>query len=300
MIKRLPLFGRLVTTRKAIVEYAVSGARVRSHAFDACHPAVPATYFACTIVLAMCAFHPVLCLLSLAGAVAYGLCARGARAVGASLVRIAPLVALVALLNPFFSSMGSTLVWTVLGRPFYLESLAYGCCMGILLSAMLLWCENAAAVITAEDTMTLAGSKAPTLALMLSMIARLIPLYVRRGRAIASVEAACTSARPTGTSALPAAARRFSVLLGWSLESSLKTADSMAARGWGACARRTSYRRYAFTGADGVMIAVVAVLAGGSALVIAHAGAYLSFYPTLSFASFDATYLVYAMLLAFP
>lgn len=260
-------------------------------------------------MLSTCAFQPVLCLISLVGAFLYGICARGLRAVCTSIVHLLPFVAIVSLLNPFFTAQGSTELFTLVGRPIYTESLMYGVCMGMLLAAMVLWCENAAAVMTGEDALMLAGPVAPTLALMLSMIMRLIPLYIRRGRLIGSVEAACTAVRPldggnaarrTSKASLAGSARRFSVLVGWSLENSLQTADSMAARGWRASSRRTPYRRIAFCRADGMLIACIVALTVGSVIALASSSAAFSFYPVLSAFDPGASAWVYGALLAVP
>ena len=45
-------------------------------AFDTCHPAVPATYFAATILIAIFAMQPVCVGISLAGALMFSLAAR--------------------------------------------------------------------------------------------------------------------------------------------------------------------------------------------------------------------------------
>ncbi len=83
----------------------------RARAFDAVHAAVPATLLAGTVALCMLAVEPVLVAVSLAGALAFSLVARGARATLRGLAWQLPLLALVCLANPFFSASGSTLLF---------------------------------------------------------------------------------------------------------------------------------------------------------------------------------------------
>lgn len=76
--------------------------------------------------------------------------------------------------------------------------------------------------------------------------------------------------------------RLSTVLMGWTLEDSLETADAMRARGWGAAPRRTSYVRYRFTRQDAAALAAL-VLAGALCLVLAViATGQFHFYPQLS------------------
>ena len=75
-------------------------------AFDTCHPAVPATYFAATILIAIFAMQPVCVGISLAGALMFSLAARGWRRTLGGLRWQLPMVALVAVANPLFGADG--------------------------------------------------------------------------------------------------------------------------------------------------------------------------------------------------
>ena len=191
-------------------------------AFDLFHPIVAFGYFAVMLVLCMTAMQPVYLAVSLASALAYGAVLRGWRATGRSLLWQLPLVAVVALANPLFSASGSTELFRIGLRAFYLESFVYGACMGVMLASVLVLFSNAAQVLDSDKVMALFGGVAPTVGLMLSMTARLVPQFVRRGNGIADVERACTAARPAEEPAGRLAAlrgylRRTSVLMGWSM-----------------------------------------------------------------------------------
>ncbi len=75
--------------------------------------------------------------------------------------------------------------------------------------------------------------------------------------------------------------RQMHVLMGWSMEDSLETADAMRARGWGAGVRRTTYTRFAFSDAD-AMCVILLTLGGALCCVVACAATtQYSFYPTM-------------------
>ena len=144
-------------------------------AFDLFHPVVAFGYFAVMFALSMTAMQPVYLAISLASVLSYSAVLRGWRATGRSLLWQLPLVAVVALANPLFSASGSTELFRLGLRAFYLESFVYGACMGVMLISVIVLFSNASQVLTSDKVMTLFGGVAPTIGLMLSMTARLVP-----------------------------------------------------------------------------------------------------------------------------
>ena len=267
--------------------------------FDTYHPLVAATYLVAVLAFTMGAFHPLFLIPSLAGALIYSALLRGRGATGRSLVWQLPLVLVIALVNPVFSQSGSTVLFTW-GQmhAYYLESLCYGVCMGVMLVAVMVWFSNLSHILTSDKLMQLTGSVAPTLGLMITMVLRLVPQFVRRGAAIGSVQTACTAAGPGGqdqprspnlarrkAAQLKGSMRSISVLMGWGMEDSLDTAEAMRARGWGVAAKRTTYRRSSFRLADGVVMGLLAALIAASAWCAATACGCFSFYPTMTWAN---------------
>ena len=274
-------------------------ARPRSTAFDACHAAVPAMLFAGVAALSMLAVHPVLVTLSLSGALAFSLVARGAAATVRGLAWQLPLLVLVCLLNPFFSASGSTLLLKVGPRSVYLESLAYGATMGALLVATVLWFEDAAAVLTQDRLLALAGRHARSVPLVASMAAQLVPQMLGRARAVRAAARACTAAGPRPP-ARDELLRTSTMLLSWSLEDSLERADTMRARGWESGSPRTRYRPERFRARDAVAAAGIAAL-----LALGAAGAWAAcssweFYPRMSGLAPWWCYLPFALLALLP
>lgn len=274
-------------------------ARPRSTAFDACHAAVPAMLFAGVAALSMLAVHPVLVTLSLSGALAFSLVARGAAATVRGLAWQLPLLVLVCLLNPFFSASGSTLLLKVGPRSVYLESLAYGATMGALLVATVLWFEDAAAVLTQDRLLAIAGRRARSVPLVASMAAQLVPQMLGRARAVRAAARACTAAGPRPP-ARDELLRTSTMLLSWSLEDSLERADAMRARGWESGSPRTRYRPERFRARDAVAAAGIAAL-----LALGAAGAWAAcssweFYPRMSGLAPWWCYLPFALLALLP
>ena len=274
-------------------------ARPRSTAFDACHAAVPAMLFAGVAALSMLAVHPVLVTLSLSGALAFSLVARGAAATVRGLAWQLPLLVLVCLLNPFFSASGSTLLLKVGPRSVYLESLAYGATMGALLVATVLWFEDAAAVLTQDRLLALAGRRARSVPLVASMAAQLVPQMLGRARSVRAAARACTAAGPRPP-ARDELLRTSTMLLSGSLEDSLERADAMRARGWESGSPRTRYRPERFRARDAVAAAGIAAL-----LALGAAGAWAAcssweFYPRMSGLAPWWCYLPFALLALLP
>lgn len=272
-------------------------------AFDIFHPVVALCYFAVALALGMAAMQPVCLLISFAGALAYGVVLRGWRAVARLLAWQLPLMAVIALANPLFSASGSTELFRIGSRACYLESFAFGACMGLMLAAVLALFTNASRVLTSDKVMALFGGVAPTVGLMLSMTARLVPQFVRRGADIDAAQRACTAARAPsalGGRARGGSLRLASVLMGWSMEDSLETASAMKARGWGAVPRRTTYARYRFRRRDAVALACGGALALAAALAAWAACGQFRFYPTISGFAPWWSYLPYALFATLP
>lgn len=260
---------------------------------DLLHPAVALAYCGVSLVMAMCAMQPVYLALCLLGALAWRCCLVGVEGALRPLLWQLPLALVVAVANAAFVSSGSTVILRVGVRAFYLEALLYGLCQGLMLVDVLTCFANASEVLTADKVMGLLGASMPTVALMLSMTMRLVPRFSRRASEATGATSACTAAGgqagradPSGGGRRRARRRRLdegvrlsTVLLGWGLEDSLETADSMRARGWGAAPVRTSYRRQRFRPADALALSLVALLAVASALSAWAACRDFSFYP---------------------
>ena len=274
-------------------------ASARPTPFDACHAAVPATLLAGTALLTMLAVHPVLVALSLAGALAFSLAARGGRDTLRGLRWQLPLLALVCLANPFFSASGSTLLLNVGPRSVYAESLACGATMGALMVAVVLWFEGAATVLTQDRLLALSPGRARSLPVVVSMASQLVPQMLGRARTVRATLGACTAAGERG-GLRDQLVRTSTMLLSWSLEDSVERADAMRARGWESGMSRTCYRLERFRGRDAAALAGIAGLPALCAACAWTTCASWRFYPTMSGIGPWWAYLPWTVLVALP
>lgn len=259
--------------------------------FATCHPVVPAVYVAVTLVLTMACMQPVLIGLSLLGALSFSCTVRGVAPTMGMLRWQITVIILISLVNPLFSASGSTELLRIGTHAVYAESLAYGASMGALFVASVTWFMGAAELLPFDRVMALLGNAAPTVTLMISMAMRLIPRFVRQGKTIDSVQRvarSCALASFAGQSPRPdrhldlrLRLRLSSVLMGWTMEDSLETADAMRARGWGAAARRTTYTRFRFGARDAWALVLIAAFALVAMLLGYVATTQFAFYPTM-------------------
>lgn len=269
--------------------------------FDIFHPSVQALYFGGIIVLTMLAIHPVYVGISFVGAITYNIYLKGWRSTFKMLTWQLPLIVFITILNPIFSSVGSTELFRIGSRALYLESMLYGLNMGVLLASMMMWFSNAAQVMSTDKILGLFGNVLPSISLMMSMIARLIPRFVAQGQEIRIVQRASSISKSEGKKeALNEGIRLSSVLMGWSMEDSLETASAMRARGYGAKVKRTVYRRSRFRVRDGVMTGFLTTFLIINIVFILMALSNFSFYPTITPLGFWWGYLVFVGYVSLP
>lgn len=252
--------------------------------FSRCHPAVNFLFFAAAIVLTVVLFHPAYLLVSLVCGGAYYTALRRSRC-GKTLSFLLLALVLVAAVNPIFNTLGDTVLFTLLGRPYTWQALCYGLCSGLMFAAVSLWFLCGGIVMTSDKFTSLFGAVIPSISLVLVMVLRLIPGYWRKGKQIAGARKCIgRSAAGTRKEKIQGGMDVLTALSGWALEGSVVTADSMRCRGYGAEGRRTTFQIYRFTGRDRLIAALI--LAALVATVYAAAGgsARAVFFPALSLA----------------
>lgn len=224
-----------------------------------------------TAAFTMFFLHPVSLCSSLAGALAYAACLKGRKALTKSLGFLAPVALLAAVLNPVFSHEGVTvLAYLPSGNPLTLESIAYGGAAAAMLAALLLWFTCLSEVLSSDKLIYLFGRALPALSLLLSMILRFVPRFLRQFRATAEARRGLGQDIAKGSllQRMGAAVTVFSMVVTWSLESSVETADSMKSRGYG-LPGRSAFALYRWESRDtlalGWLTLCGAFLIGGAA-----------------------------------
>lgn len=232
--------------------------------FAGFHPLVGFLWFALVLTFSMLLLHPICLAVSLLSAFAYSIYLRGARAVRFNLLCLLPLLLLTAVLNPAFNHAGETILrYLPSGNPLTLESILYGLAAGAMLAAVLCWFSCFNAVMSSDKFVYLFGRLAPALSLVLSMTLRFVPRFKAQFKTVADAQR-CLGRDPATGSLFQRAKKGLTVLsimLSWTMEGSIATADSMRSRGFG-LPGRTAFSIYRFERRDAAALVFLAVCGG--------------------------------------
>lgn len=229
----------------------------------------------------MLMMHPVYIITGIACAVAVNRLTGGGRPRITLLAAALPMLALIAFINMTVSPGGVTPLFRIGHMLFTEEALAYGLCAGGMLLLVVGWFSVYARVVPPEKFLYLFSRAAPAAALLVTMTQRMIPLFARRARAVAAAQKTmlCDVSHGSPAARFRSGLRISSILMSWSLEAGLDTADSMKARGYG-CARRSFFARWRFKPADAAALSIIAVCLPAT-LTGYYMGVRFHFYPTL-------------------
>lgn len=254
---------------------------MNGRAADYFHPVVGFCYMAALIVMAMLFFHPLFIGLGITFAVLQGVIMCGAKKVARQLAWSAPLCLFIAVLNPLSSHGGKTLLFYLFDKPVTLEAALYGACSGSLLLLVFLWFGVYNRLVTPDKFMYLFSRAAPAAAMLVTMTQRMVPLFARRFGVIAATQKTLPSARTRGRlfKKFGSGLKEISILLSWSMEEGLDTADSMKARGYG-CGKRSAFSIYRFTRRDAAALALIAA-ATAACLAGYYSSVSVAFYPRI-------------------
>lgn len=229
-----------------------------------CNPAVAFAFFMAVLALTMFTMNPYLLLISLCGSWLYALITEGRSALRALPMQLA-LFAVTAVLNPIFSRNGATVLFVVNDSPVTKEAVLYGLAAGAMLAASFGWLRSFTKLMTSDKLLYVFGLVSPKAALLLSMALRYVPLFGEQAVKIRRAQTACGMYKDGGVPAhIRGELRVFSVMVTWTLENGIITADSMAARGYGV-GRRSRFSPQRFTPRDGALLGAIAALLGGAA-----------------------------------
>jgi energy-coupling factor transport system permease protein len=252
-------------------------------AFSKCHPAVNFLFFVGAIGLTVVIQHPAFLLAGVLTGGIYYLLLNGKKG-WKTILSLLPMFIILTTINPLFNTLGETPLFQLFGRPYTLEALLYGAVLAGVFVTMMLWfgCYNA--VMTADKFTSLFGSLIPSISLMLVMILRLIPNFIRKTRGIIGARSSIgkgADASATTKEKLSDGMTVLGALTSWALEGSVITSDSMRARGYGA-AKRTSFMIYRVKASDWLLAAVMTMLLALTVTALCLGQGAASFVPTLT------------------
>ena len=256
-------------------------------AFSGYHPIINFLYYALVLLLSMCLMHPVYLAISLTGALAYDVYLKGKKAVRFAVMGLLPMAVIAALVNPAFNHEGQTmLTYLPSGNPLTLESILYGVAAAVMLASVVLWFSSYNDVMTSDKFVYLFGRMIPALSLVLSMALRYIPKVKSQMEVVSDAQACIGRDTKTGSvlRRVGNAVKIFSIMVTWSLENAIETADSMRSRGYG-LPGRTAFSIYRFDDRDKTALAWLIFC--GAYLISGWiaGGTYFRYYPTVKTAA---------------
>lgn len=224
------------------------------------HPLVNLIYFALVIGVTMFSMSPYFVAVTIVGAWAYSVLLKGVGALKFNLILSIPMVLVMMVVNTFFNNNGETILFYFNTSRVTLEALAFGFVGGMVLVAVVVWFTTFNVVMTADKLIYLFGKVAPVLGLTLSMIFRFIPLLKSRFAEISLGQKCMGRGHDQGSFIKRArqVVKEISILIAWSLEASIESADSMEARGYGLHGR-TSFHLFKFSYRDYMALGAMAL-----------------------------------------
>ena len=269
--------------------------------FSKYHPLVNFLYFTLVIGFSMALNHPVSQGISLTCAIIYAVQAVGRKAVLFTLKWRLPIMLLTAFMNPAFSHEGVTiLLYFPTGNPLTLESILYGFSAAVMLSALVLWFLCFSQVMTSDKLVYLFGRIIPALSLVISMTLRFVPKFKAQFKVVADAQKCAGRPIDEGKklNRIKNAVTVFSIMVTWSLENGIETADSMKSRGYG-LPGRSAFSIYTFDKRDRKALLWLTVCAVVLIYGTVSGGFAWQFYPVMRGRPVDAVVIfLYLMYLA--
>ena len=269
--------------------------------FSKCHPAANLLFFAGVVAMSVVILHPLYLLAGAITGASYYLLLNGKKGVK-TILGLLPMFLILTAINPLFNTLGATPLFSLFGRPYTLEALSYGAALAGVFVIMMLWMGCYNKVLTSDKFTALFGSLIPTISLLLVMILRMIPSFIRKTKQI--VGARKSIGKGAGeTAAFKEKLRDGMTVLGaltsCALEGSVVTGDSMRARGYGT-AKRTSFMIYRMTATDWVLLPVMLILLSFTVAAICFGQTGVSFVPAMEFPHISWGWVSYTCYLLIP
>ena len=185
-----------------------------------------------------------------------------------------------ALINPLVSHNGVTVLFVLNHNPVTLEALLYGMAAGGMIVTVMYWFRAFTAVMTSDKLLYIFGGLSPKLALMLSMALRYVPLFAKQVRTVSQSQKALGLYKEDNIiDRMRGGMRVFSVMVTWTLENGIITADSMTARGYG-IGKRSRFTIFRWTRQDVLLLLFTLLLAACTLWGIA--GRNFAYYPAVT------------------
>lgn len=225
-------------------------------AFLEYHPIINFIFFLEVIGCSMFLMHPVTLLISVFCSFLYGICLDGRKSLIFILKFNLPVMFLAAFFNAAFNHEGMTILcYLPGGNPLTLESILYGIAAAVMLSSVLMWFRCYTKIMTTDKFVYLFGRLIPALSLVISMALRFVPKFADQFEMVKESQAGIGKDVSSGKviTRVKNAVKILSIMITWSLENAIETADSMKSRGYGQ-QKRTAFCVYRMEGRDKIAL----------------------------------------------
>lgn len=229
--------------------------------FPSYHPYTIFFYYVCVGILIMYFNHPVFLLSGLTILILINLTHDKGKSLKKWTIPLLIMGSVFIILNPFLVSRGTNILFYFRGKQVTLEALMYGFVMSLALISVIIIFVSFNIILNGNKFLFVFSRILPRTAFLIMLSIRFVPLVKGRLDNIIDVQ------RVRGISLTNGSLKKRSehgmlmlkVLLTWSLEEAIQTADSMKARGYG-IGKKSSYIPYKIEKRDWVWITTLLVL----------------------------------------
>jgi energy-coupling factor transport system permease protein len=235
--------------------------------FAALHPSVCFFYYAGVFLFSMLLLHPLFLGTLFIIAILLNLIQDGGQRLVKSWAFYIVMGTAVVLLNPVFSDRGVTILFYLRNKPITLESVVFGITMALSLLTILIIFHSYNLVITIDKFLFLFASFFPKGAFLAMLSIRFVSLLKTRFQQILIIQKTRGRDIYKGTvkKRLKDGMQLLIILVTWSFEEALQTAESMKSRGYGT-GKRSFYFPYKMDRHNWIILFIL-ILTGGAAVM---------------------------------
>lgn len=274
--------------------------------FKSFHPVVNFFYFWFAILFSMFLMHPVCLVVSLFCGLLYSFLLKGKKSVKNKLIYMIPIIVVTTIVNPLFNHEGATIIaYFSNGNPLTLESIIYGISSSLMFVCVICWFGCFNEIMTSDKFIYLFGKTIPSLSLVLSMALRFVPRFSRQTKKVINAQKCIGNDISKGNifKKIKNGLTVLSIMITWSLENAIDTADSMKSRGYGLF-ERSSFSIFRFQKRDKFVLSVIFLLSAYIIFAKFYGLIYVSHYPVFQMSEFSffnvSAYFSYFILLMIP
>lgn len=269
--------------------------------FEMYNPIAVAVWFLCTATIAMFFMNPIILTASFLGAVLFLLIKNKNNILKFSLY-ILLLFIIMTILNPLFNHNGGTVLFVMNDLPVTLEALIYGAFASLMIVSVIYHFRNFSDIMTEDKLLYIFGGLSPGLSLVLSMALRYVPLMSRQIKKTENSQKALGLYKEDNIiDKIKGRLLVFGIIVTWSLENGIITADSMTARGYGT-GKRSRYSLFKWRKKD--ILLLITAIALFAIIVFGLQGTACEYYPYFKLPQLTAknltAYISYGVLVFIP